>query len=107
MSIAVACDVMKAMLDGKNNNLSLRWELNFIIVQILRNKNWIVLRTNQAVDLVYKEDQSRSRWQNNNFPFLCVMLRKSDLPSQQQQKQQQSLLVKATGFSPVIFLARF
>ena len=28
-------DVTAAMLDGKNNNLSLRWELNFIIMQII------------------------------------------------------------------------
>ena len=26
------------MLDGKNNDLSLRWELNFIIMQILRKE---------------------------------------------------------------------
>ena len=38
------------MLDGKNNDLSLRWEVNFIIIQILRKKkkNCIVLPTNMA-----------------------------------------------------------
>ena len=37
------------MFFGKNNNLSLRWELNFIIMQILRKKkNCIVLPTNMA-----------------------------------------------------------
>ena len=33
-----ASDVTAAMLVGKNNNLSLRWELNFIIMQILRKE---------------------------------------------------------------------
>ena len=31
-------DVTAAMLVGKNNNLSLGWELNFIIMQILRKE---------------------------------------------------------------------
>ena len=31
-------DVTAAMLVGKNNNLFLRWELNFIIMQILRKE---------------------------------------------------------------------
>ena len=33
-----ASDVTAAMLDGKDNDLSLRWELNFIIMQILRKE---------------------------------------------------------------------
>ena len=33
-----ASDVTAAMLVGKNNNLSVRWELNFIIMQILRKE---------------------------------------------------------------------
>ena len=35
-------DVTAAMLVGKNNNLSLRWELNFIIMQILRKKKIVL-----------------------------------------------------------------
>ena len=34
----IARDVIAAMLVVKNNSLSLRWELNFIFIQILRNK---------------------------------------------------------------------
>ena len=34
----IARDVMAAMLVVKNNSLSLRWELNFIFMQILRQK---------------------------------------------------------------------
>lgn len=39
----VARDVTSAMLDGKSNNLSLCWELNFIIMQICEKKLIIVL----------------------------------------------------------------
>ena len=34
----IARDVMAPLLVVKNNSLSLRWELNFIFMQILRNK---------------------------------------------------------------------
>ena len=37
-----ACDVTVAMLDGKNNNLFLRWELNFVITQILRKEMYCI-----------------------------------------------------------------
>ena len=38
MYCLIARDVMAAMLVVKNNSLSLRWELNFIFMQILRKK---------------------------------------------------------------------
>ena len=38
LNCLIARDVMVAMLVAKNNSLSLRWELNFIFMQILRNK---------------------------------------------------------------------
>ena len=43
-----ACEVMAAMLVGKNNSLSLHRELIFIFMQIMRKATCIVLTSNMA-----------------------------------------------------------
>ena len=55
---------MAAMLVVKNNSLSLRWELNFIFMQILRKKK------KKKWDCIDHQHGRLVTWLKSNSPFM-------------------------------------